>query len=208
MRRLFSYFALVALLCLGSIACELEETPSGEIGDGPPLPTEGQPSCEDIELSDDEAALYDALMQARTNEGLSRIPLSASLTLVAQVHADDAHAHPDLFSESCNLHSWNTSSDWSGCCYTGDHAQAQCMWDKPKEIANFPGAGYEIAFRGHGTPEQMVDAWLNSEGHRNVLLNNGSWASFPFESIGVGISNAENGSRFAFVWFAVEPDCR
>lgn len=207
MRRLLQYLSLVALLCLGSIACELDETPGhGEIGDGPPLPADGRPTCDDIQLSDDESALYDALMQARANEGLARIPLSASLTLVAQVHADDADANPDLFTGACNLHSWNTSSDWSGCCYTGDHAQAQCMWDKPHEISSFPGAGYEIAYRGHGTPDQMVDAWLDSEGHRNVLLNLKDWAR-PFESIGVGISESRDGNRFAFVWFAREPDC-
>lgn len=208
MRRLFRHLSLVALLCLGSIACELEENVDhGEIGDGPPLPNEGQPSCDDIQLSADESTLYEELMQARKHEGLPHIPLSASLTLVAQVHADDADANPDLFNASCNLHSWNTSSDWSGCCYTSDHAEKECMWDKPYEISNFPSAGYEIAYRGQGTPEQIVDAWLGSEGHRDVLLNRAGWADFPFESIGVGISEEREGQRFAFVWFAVAPDC-
>ena len=45
----------------------------------------------------------------------------------------DLERHPP--SGQCNTHSWSANARWSACCYTRDHAQARCMWDKPREIS-------------------------------------------------------------------------
>ena len=56
----------------------------------------------------------------------------------------------------CNLHSWSDKGPWSACCYTPDHAQAQCMWDKPSELTNYPGNGYEISAAGYDSAQAAL----------------------------------------------------
>jgi hypothetical protein len=64
------------------------------------------------------------------------------------------------FQGDCNMHSWSDKgfNVWNSCCYTSDHAEAECMWDKPREITfgSFTGFGYENAAKsgeGDMTPE-------------------------------------------------------
>lgn len=207
LRTLFPLISLgVALIFC--VACDLENTEdSNDIGEGPPPSHGDRPSCGDIQLSDDEEYLYRLIMEERLRNGRPEIPLSAALTDVAQIHADEAAEHPELFEDDCNLHSWNTSSHWTGCCYTSDHEYAECMWDKPYEITGFRADGFEIAYRGNESPEQMLSRWLNSRGHQSVILNLDDWADVRWRSIGVGISSDVDGDRFAYVWFAKEQDC-
>lgn len=209
MQRILKIFLAHVFVLFSTIACDLENTTDpGDIGVPPPPSDGGDLSCESIELSDDEYALYRAIMNERERHGLHQIPLSAALTEVAQVHADDAVAFPNVFNDQCNLHSWNSSRYWKGCCYTADHAKASCMWDKPEEIAGFRAHGYEIAYRGTHAPNNMLDLWLNSPGHRDVILNHGNWERSPWKSIGIGISErGSDNQRFAYVWFSEARDC-
>jgi hypothetical protein len=95
-------------------------------------------------LSTEEKKLYDILMQYRKEKGLPAIPLSPSLTTVAQAHVKDlVNNKPD--NENCNAHSWSAKGKWSPCCYTPNHAESKCMWSKPKELTTYTGNGYEIA---------------------------------------------------------------
>lgn len=209
MRRVLPFIVTLGLVMLTCIGCELQETREpGDIGAPPPPTDGGDLSCDAIELSDDEYALYREIMNERARHGLHQIPLSAALTEVAQIHADDAVAFPDIFQGQCNLHSWNSSRHWTGCCYTADHSKASCMWDKPQEIAGFRAPGYEIAYRGSHAPSGMLDLWLESSGHRDVILNRETWQDRPWESIGIGISERDDDNlRFAYVWFSERRDC-
>ncbi len=160
-------------------------------------------------LSNQERELYELIMQYRQQNGLPSIPVSKSLTTVAHAHVWDLQENMP-FNSLCNMHSWSSSGDWSSCCYTSDHARAQCMWDKPRELTSYRGYGYEIA---HGftsrpansattvTPSSALSGWKGSPGHNAVMLNQGIWLDHEWRAIGIGMSQ-----HHAVVWFGDEQD--
>lgn len=85
----------------------------------------------------------------RARHGLAAIPASPSLCTVAATHVSDLAQNQPSGGE-CNLHSWSNAGPWGACCYTSNHAQARCMWNKPRELTLYPGRGYENAHRGRG----------------------------------------------------------
>ncbi len=158
-------------------------------------------------LSEDELELYQLIMEYRTENGLSKIPLSKSLTYVAQTHVKDLKINkPDQ--GDCNSHSWSSKGPWSPCCYTDDHANANGMWRKPRELTSYKNNGYEIACgssnpiydQGDITPEAALERWQNSSAHNAVILNQGIWKD-TWKAIGIGIYG-----NFAVVWFGKEID--
>lgn len=165
--------------------------------------------AQQVVLSDDEKRLYEMINEYRAQNGLPKIPLSLSLTYVAQEHAKDLHYNRP-FSNVCNMHSWSDRGNWSGCCYTSDHSQSRCMWDKPRELTGYTGNGYEIAhgyasyssYQGHDvTPENSFNGWKSSPPHNAVILNQNMWSSITWKAMGVGIFK-----DFAVVWFGDQPD--
>jgi uncharacterized protein YkwD len=54
----------------------------------------------------------------------------------------------------------------------------------------YTAAGENIA-KGQTTPEQVMNAWMNSQGHRENILNKN------YTQIGVGIAKASNGQ---YIW--------
>lgn len=166
------------------------------------------PSYQTVTISETEQELYDLIMAYRSSKGLPSIPLSSSLTYVAQTHSRDlADNRPDK-RERCNGHSWSESTEWSGCCYTSDHKQAQCMWDKPRELTDYEGDGFEIAYSSMSsdqdyrmTPEAALDGWKKSTGHNNVIINRSTWKDIKWKAIGVGMYKG-----MATVWFGMEID--
>ncbi len=159
-------------------------------------------------LTDEETKLYNIIMDYRKDKGLPVIPVSKSLTYVAQTHVKDLQNNkPDL--GKCNAHSWSANGIWSPCCYTPDHAQSKCMWNKPKELSAYTGSGFEIAcgssdprYDGYVmTAEYALKAWKKSSGHNAVIINEGAWKRYPWKAIGIGIFGG-----FAVVWFGAEAD--
>ncbi len=159
-------------------------------------------------MTDEETKLYNIMMEYRKDKGLPVIPVSKSLTMVAQTHVKDLQNNkPDQ--GRCNAHSWSSKGKWSSCCYTPDHAQAKCMWSKPGELTSYSGNGYEIAFgssnaRYNGyvlTAEDALKGWQGSPGHNAVIVNSGIWKDLHWNAIGVGIYGG-----FAVVWFGAEED--
>ena len=154
-------------------------------------------------ISLEEQKLYNDIMEYRRIMGLSSIPLSGSLTFVAQTHVKDLQTSK-LENKSCNLHSWSSNGTWTSCCYTDDHAKASCMWNKPSELTSYKGNGYEIAHGVYGasvTAESALNGWKGSPGHNAVIINEGIWADNNWNAIGIGISNG-----YAVVWFGVDID--
>ena len=139
----------------------------------------------------------------RAENGLAPIPASSSLCVVGDFHVQDLANEAPHAAASCNLHSWSDAGAWSGCCYTSDHAAAQCMWDKPRELTAYPGNGYENAAGGGGSlgPAEALDLWKGSPGHNAVMLNEGTWANLTWNAVGVGISGG-----YAVLWFGEEND--
>jgi hypothetical protein len=153
------------------------------------------------EVSSEEQKLYQLLNEYRNQYSLPDIPLSISLTHVAQVHAKDLSNYPP--SGQCNLHSWSKYGSWSSCCYTPDYAQSQCMWNKPKELTSYTGSGYEISAYSSAriNAQSALDMWKNSSGHNNVMINKDIWTNITWNAVGVGIYN-----NYAVIWFGKESD--
>lgn len=159
------------------------------------------------ELSSEERKLYDIIMEYRKENGLPIIPLSTSLTFVAQTHVRDLVINkPDI--GSCNAHSWSSNGKWIPCCYTSDHAQAKNMWSKPRELTSYNGNGYEIACGSNGccsdfsmTADYALNSWKKSSGHNAVILNKSIWNDSQWKAIGIGLYKG-----FAVVWFGEEQD--
>ena len=155
----------------------------------------------------DEARLYQLIMEYRASKGLPSIPLSVSLTKVAQIHAKDMYLYFDEIPNGCNGHSWSKHGPWKKCDYYPDHRNAQGMWDKPRELTSYPGNGYEIAHgyvpptSGICTPEGALEGWKHSPLHNAVIINANGWASSQWNAIGVGMYKGS-----ACVWFGVEQD--
>jgi hypothetical protein len=149
-----------------------------------------------------DKTLYGLINHYRQEQGLSVVPYSPSLTFVAETHLDDLIQYYTL-DEECNLHSWSENGNWTACCYTSDHEQAECMWDKPAELTNYEGAGYEIvAYKTNGiTAERALELWKDSEGHNNVISNLGTWSGVEWNAMGTAIRGG-----YAIVWFGQEKD--
>lgn len=165
-------------------------------------PTNTIVTTEVTTISSEEQKLYQLLNEHRNQYGLQAIPLSVSLTNVAQTHVRDLSNYPPSQYGQCNLHSWSDNGPWSSCCYTPDHAQAQCMWSKPKELTSYTGAGYEIsAMATTMSAQTALNIWKASSGHNAVMINQSTWAGVTWNAVGVGINN-----NYAVIWFGEEKD--
>lgn len=156
-------------------------------------------TAQDFCLTAEEKKLYELIMQYRKSKKLESIPLSAKLTKVAQTHVRDlSENYTYEQGAACNPHSWSDKGVWSSCCYTSDHKEAKCMWDKPKEIAGYESAGYEIAYfsTAGANAEEGLDGWKKSPGHNPVIVNLGTWNKIKWKAIGVGIYG-----EYGVVWF-------
>lgn len=159
-------------------------------------------------LTAQEAELARLVNDYRNATGLPDVPVSKSLTHVAQAHVLDLHYHePDSGTDdrglACNMHSWSDQGEWSPVCYTSDHANAAGMWSKPREITGniYTGNGYEISygFSGQASPSGALDAWQDSPGHNGVIIEQDEWG--PWQAMGVAVYE-----HHAVVWFGEEVD--
>lgn len=150
-------------------------------------------------VSAEEKKLYELILAYRKTKKLGSIPLSSKLTQVAQTHARDLVDNYTFDpNNKCNPHSWSTKGKWSACCYTADHKQAKCMWDKPSEIAGYNSPGYEIAYfsSGGANAQEALDGWKKSPAHNPLLINDGLWSKVDWKAMGVGIYK-----EYGVVWF-------
>lgn len=139
----------------------------------------------------------------RQANGLAPIPVSEELNRVAQAHVADLVANQPEVACDGNLHSWSNNGNWTGGCYrSNDETTWPVMWDKPKEIAGYPGRGYEISASATPaiTPDQALALWQGSAPHNDVILNQGIWADFPWGAMGGWLSDG-----YACAWFGQEP---
>ena len=102
--------------------------------------------------------------EERTKAGLPALTVNADITTAANVRANEikrvfSHTRPDGSSFSTAL---------------------------KEQGVSFRGSGENIAW-GQKSPEQVMNAWMNSDGHRANILNKN------FKNIGVGHYQDENG---------------
>lgn len=182
--------------------CMLAGCEAGQsLYDPPEAPSDSTKVPTDTTPGPPQANLASVINEYRVAMGLSAIPLSKSLTMVAEAHVQDLQQN-DPTGGVCNGHSWSDKGNWTPCCYTADHAQAKCMWDKPKEMTNgvYTSEGFEIAAGSSGywgmTPEGALTLWKSSQPHHDVILNRGIWASYEWKAMGAAYSDS-----WAVVWF-------
>lgn len=166
-------------------------------------PTPGVRSTQPM-TADEQRRFADSINTYRVARQLPRIAVSASLMAVARAHLEDLEQRYRRDTQ-CNMHSWSNAANWSGCCYTPDHARAACMWDKPREITRgrYSSPGYEIVahYSDPITPARALLIWQESPPHLAMLLNMQQWAQHPWQAMGAAI-----GPHYAVVWFGEEPD--
>lgn len=160
-----------------------------------------------------ELQLGQLINQYRAEHGLPAIPISKSLTTVAQLHVIDLmvfspNKGTDSRGKDCNMHSWSANGPWNAVCYTSDHHYASGMWNKPKEITGgvYNSAGYEISYYVSGNnpslePARALNAWKNSSSHNYVMLNQNGWDDLSWRAMGIGICG-----NYATVWFGEMTD--
>jgi hypothetical protein len=166
-------------------------------------------------LSDNEKRLADLVNQNRTEHGLPAIPVTNSLTEVARTHVNDLNTyHPDTKNDNygggdCNTHSWSSHGGgaWTAVCYTGNGgtSESQMMWNKPREITDYNGNGYEIAYwdSSRATPSGAMNIWKTEVPplHLDVILERNMWQGHHWKAMGVGIDG-----NYAVVWFGEDED--
>ncbi len=154
-------------------------------------------------LTNEEKKLFDLINEYRISKLLKPIAFSSKLSRVAKTHAQDLMENYNANDAKCNPHSWSAKGKWSACCYTPDHKQAKCMWDKPKEIAGYPSLGYEIAYYSSddADAEEGLQGWKKSPGHNPLLINTGMWAKIKWKAMGVALYK-----NYGLVWFGETED--
>lgn len=173
-----------------------------------PIPLPGEPGyC----LSVEENKLARLINKHRLSHGLLEVPLSRSLTMVAQWHVRDLQWHnpnsgTDERGMSCNLHSWSDQGYWIPVCYTSDHYYASGMWYKPDEITRgiYDDYGYEIAAGAgwwNASAAWALNLWKGSPSHNDVIIEQGAWEGSKWSEMGVGIYKG-----YAVTWFSRSND--
>ena len=122
-------------------------------------------------LSAEEYKLYNLINEYRAEYDLKPIELSRSLTYVAQVHVWDLNINEPDSANHCNLHSWSAQGDWTACCYTSDHKEANCVWQKPRELTDYQDYGFHAAINKPfqlAELSKLIDSILEREYPRRI----------------------------------------
>jgi hypothetical protein len=162
-----------------------------------------EPATESIpaDFTPSEKKLWEEIQQYRKSKKLPAIAWSPALTKVARLHAADLRDFPPK--APCNMHSWSgkTPGAGTGCCYSSDHKNPGCMWEKPQELAGYPAQGFEISAMNTGPDPAWLAQWKTSSGHHQVIINQGIWKNVSWKAMGLAIR-----PPYAVVWFGQEPD--
>jgi hypothetical protein len=156
----------------------------------------------DFCITAEEFRLYQLVNAHRVAYGQKTIPLSASLSYVARTHVIDLYTHhPDT--GICNLNSWSDRGDWTPCCHNIHVPQEECIRNKPKEIASYPGEGYELTYAEvfDTNADTVFRFWTKIDEANNFLLNRANWEKKNWRAMGVGIYKS-----YAVLWMGQRTD--
>ncbi len=157
---------------------------------------------DDFCLTDDEYRLAELINAHRVINGLKEIPVSASLSFVARTHVIDLYTnHPDT--SICNLNSWSDKGDWTPCCHNKWVPQAECIRNKPGELTNYTGEGYELTYAEvfNTNADTVFRFWTKIDESSAFLLNKDQWEKKSWRAMGVGIYKS-----YAVVWMGLRTD--
>ena len=168
-------FILACLVCASLLAASLQASQAG--GNDLFLPLVRNSTCQDFPVipPDDlavEAELATAINAVRQDNGLAPLTLDERLTQAARLH------NHDMADNGFISHTGSDGSDpgqrMLRACYT---------WNAYGEII---GAGYT-------TVQAMMDGWMNSSGHRAIIL------SSAYTDFGVSYVD-QPGSPYRYYW--------
>lgn len=147
------------------------EKPNPPAADTPETPAPETPAPETPALPDEALSYTEQIVklvnEERAKAGLPALTMDEGVTAAANVRAREikqkfAHTRPDGKSFSSAL---------------------------KEQGVSFRGSGENIAW-GQKSPEQVMNAWMNSDGHRANILNRN------FKNIGVGYYQDEKGVNY------------
>lgn len=127
----------------------------------------GQRKSEIIMLSTDETILMESINQERVKNGRQSLHLDERLVAIAREKAQDLEENNYFQHKSEEL---GTAKDMLR-----------------REGIIFYHVGGENIARGYGTPNEIVQVWMKSDGHRyNILKDN-------YKRTGIGVEKGEDG---------------
>ncbi len=109
------------------------------------------------------------LNKERRQRGLSGLKAHADLRKAAKKHTRR------MISQDCFSHTCSGEADLSKRIEATSYLSCNCSWSVGENI----GYGYG----SKSTPKWMVEAWMDSSGHRENILNG------SFEHIGIGVES-------------------
>lgn len=197
MNRVVTYFRRLVFLVAFGLSASTGAWSQNAVRQGPPVPSS---FC----IGKVEQELYLALNKFRKENNLPPIPLSASLSYVAALHAKDLFLnHPDQ--GNCNPHSWSAKGFWAPFCYPRDENKKNSVWDKPRELTRYPGKAFEIVYSENNPliRDTILMVWQGEDYFRSFLLNTGKWLGKPWNAIGIAVYE-----NYACAWFgeSVDPE--
>ena len=164
-----------------------------------------------------ESNIVQELGRARTDHGLSPIPASAPGTgcaYIAQRKRDDAFANFVYDGKWIEFpRNEFRSHTWKGLRVFDYHH----MRDVGKQLFgdDYPLETYEIVLTTNNrdiSARGIVQCWLDSPGHRAVLMNTGEWSEYQWLQVGAGYGRLQqqqpllpaprDQTVFATAWFA------
>ncbi|WP_079404779.1 CAP domain-containing protein [Streptomyces sp. 3211] len=137
--------------------------PKPPVAPAKPAPQPSKPAA--APASGDVAAVLALVNQERAAAGCPAVSLNAKLTKAAQDHSADMASHSNM------SHTGSDGSD-PGARIT----RAGYMWRT---------YGENVAY-GYSSPEKVMEGWMNSQGHRENILN------CAFKEIGIGLAQPGN----------------
>lgn len=146
--------------------------------------------CAGDEISQQERELFQIINEYRAKNNLPKIPISDSLSIVANRHL------LDLIRNIKSL-----THGWSNCPYDIKNKSTWiCVFESPKRLnVDYSGNGYENLYRnldGKATPALALEAWKKSEMHNSLLLNLNFWKNTQFDAFGMAVSG-----EYIALWF-------
>ena len=164
-------------------------------------------------LTPEEVELARGINAMRTKNNLPPIPVTGALSRVAKWHVLDLTWHAphkktiDSRGLPCDLHSWSDKGKelgkWRQVCYTSDHKYAKGMWDKPREMTEYRGDGYENIYWTSAplSPSMAITMWENRETEASLILERSAFAGVRWRAMGVGLFGS-----YVSVWFGERLD--
>lgn len=192
-RRTPEFIFLIMILGTGlmirqgriTFASQLQETPLGD--PGAPTPAAGKTpaprysGCGGVTApvvnEDYEQGVVELVNQARAEAGIPPLKRAEALTAAARYHAadqgQDDYVNHDTYDRQ------------------GDELVYVCnTWERLATYFSDP-RGENIG-AGYASPEAVMEAWMNSPGHRTNILNPSSWE--------IGVGYFEGSGLFNYYW--------